>query len=155
MNEYMKRAVELAEENVQDGGRPFGAVLVKDGKIVQEGVNELHHIHDVSGHAELLVIRREQKDQQTNDLSDYSLYASGHPCPMCLTAMYYVGIKDAYYCQSLEEAKEAGLTGKLDLYEELSKPNDQRQLKMTQQPLSPEDSDPMANWARQQDLKNQ
>src|SRR5699024_9659707 len=61
MNSFMKRAVELAADNVREGGQPFGAVLVKDDEIIAEGVNELHIKYDVSGHAELLAIRRAQE----------------------------------------------------------------------------------------------
>lgn len=70
MNQFMERALELAEKNVRDGGQPFGAVLVKDGKIVAEGVNELHHTYDISGHAEMLAIRKAQSELQTHDLSE-------------------------------------------------------------------------------------
>lgn len=62
MDNFMKRAVELAIENVREGGQPFGAVLVKDGKVIGEGVNELHIKHDISGHAELLAIRQHKNN---------------------------------------------------------------------------------------------
>src|SRR5699024_3508910 len=71
MDPFMKRAVQLAIDNVDEGGQPFGAVLVKDGKIVAEGVNELHTTYDISGHAELIAIRKAQADKETHDLSDY------------------------------------------------------------------------------------
>lgn len=103
MDNFMKRAVELAIENAHAGGQPFGAVLVKNNKVIAEGVNEFHKTYDVSGHAELLAIRRTQEQLQTNDLSGYTMYASGAPCPMCLTAMYFAGIDKVYYCASLEE----------------------------------------------------
>lgn len=61
MDKFMKRALELAAENVRDGGQPFGAVLVKNEEAVAEGVNELHKRYDVSGHAELLAVRRAQE----------------------------------------------------------------------------------------------
>lgn len=154
LNEYMDRAVQLAAANVQDGGRPFGAVLVKNGNIVAEGVNELHKIHDVSGHAEMLVIRQIQKEYETDDLSSFALYASGHPCPMCLTAMYFAGIKEAYYCQSLEDAKEAGLSGKLNLYEEIGKDNNDRYLKMSRIPLDTTQINPMKLWQEQEAAKD-
>ena len=95
MDKFMERAVKLATENVRDGGTPFGAVLVKDGKIISEGVNELHHTYDSSGHAEMLAIRKAQAELKTLDLSDYTMYASGEPCPMCLSVMYLSGIKKA------------------------------------------------------------
>src|SRR5690625_1819950 len=96
LDKFMKRAVDLAIQNVQEGGEPFGAVLVKDGKVVAEGVNELHKKYDISGHAELVAIRKAQAEKQTHDLTGYTMYASGEPCPMCLTSMYFSGIKDAY-----------------------------------------------------------
>lgn len=104
----MSRAVELAVENVRKGGQPFGAVLVKNNKIAAEGVNELHRIYDVSGHAELSAIRKVQAELQTDDLSTYSMYASGEPCKMCLTAMYFTGISEVYYCSSLVDAVDKG-----------------------------------------------
>ncbi|MED0668397.1 nucleoside deaminase [Bacillus badius] len=77
MDSFMKRAVELAAENVKNGGQPFGAVLVKDSRIIAEGVNELHKKHDISAHAEMLAIRRAQEKLATNNLAGYAMYASG------------------------------------------------------------------------------
>lgn len=119
MDPFMKRAVELALQNVNEGGQPFGAVLVKDNQIVSEGVNELHKKHDVSGHAELLAIRRAQEKFETNELSGYTMYASGEPCSMCLTAMYFAGIDTLYYCQSTEDAAAVGLGKSTFIYHEL------------------------------------
>src|SRR5690625_2316196 len=106
MDKFMERAVELALENVKAGGEPFGAVLVKNGTIVSEGVNKLHKQFDISGHAELIAIRNAQQQEQTLDLAGYTMYASGEPCPMCLSAMYFSGITDVYYCQSVADAVE-------------------------------------------------
>ena len=153
MNEFMDRAVKLAVENVQNGGSPFGAVLVKNNEILAEGVNELHVYHDVSGHAELLAIRRGQKKLQTNDLSDCVMYASGEPCPMCLSAMYYAGLTEAYFCQSREEAKEAGLGGEVDLYAEIAKPNSDRVLSMQQMTLEKDQLNPTLLFQEQQKIK--
>ena len=146
MDRFMKRAVELALTNVKDGGQPFGAVLVKDNLVVAEGVNELHKTHDVSGHAELLAIRRAQEKLQTDHLSGYTMYASGEPCPMCLTAMYFAGIEEVFYCQSVEDAVEAGLGKSKFIYEELMKTKAERKLKMTQMRLNEEQENPMALW---------
>src|SRR5699024_4122439 len=104
----MERAVDLAVQNVQEGGQPFGAVLVKDKESLAEGVNTLHKVFDISGHAELQAIRKAQEMLQTNDLSDCTMYASGEPCVMCLTAMYFTGIEKIYYGTSLKEAVEQG-----------------------------------------------
>lgn len=146
MNKFMRQAVDLAIRNVEQGGQPFGAVVVKDDIVVAEGVNELHLEHDVSGHAELLAIRRVQKDYQTNDLSGFAMYASGEPCPMCLTAMYFVGISDIYYCASVEDAGEAGLGKSQDVYNDLKKMKEERTLQMVQIPLQEGQENPMGLW---------
>lgn len=146
MDQFMKRAVDLAVENVHNGGGPFGAVLVKDGEIVAEGVNELHEKYDISGHAELLAIRKAQEDLQTHDLSGYVMYASGEPCPMCLSAMYMSGIKKGYYCASIEDASEVGIDGSVKLYADLKKSRAERSLKMKHMPLEDGQTDPMKLW---------
>ncbi|MFD1780642.1 nucleoside deaminase [Fredinandcohnia salidurans] len=146
MDQFMKRAVELALQNVNEGGQPFGAVLVKDNEIISEGVNELHKIHDVSGHAELLAIRRAQERFQTNELSGYTMYASGEPCPMCMTAMYFAGIEKVYFCQSVDDAVEVGLGKSTFIYEELKKQREERTLQMTQMKLLNGQENPMLQW---------
>ncbi|MBA9028113.1 nucleoside deaminase [Peribacillus huizhouensis] len=149
MDKFMERAVELAVENVRCGGQPFGAVLVKNNNIVAEGVNELHKTYDISGHAELLAIRRAQEHVQTNDLSGYTMYASGEPCPMCLSAMYFVGIEKVYYCASVENAVEVGLGKSKAIYEDLQKTKAERTLSMIQMPLKEGQENPMKLWKEQ------
>lgn len=146
MNKFMKRAVELAADNVRKGGQPFGAVLVKDGEIVAEGVNELHQKYDISGHAEMIAIRKAQHDLKTHDLSGYVMYASGSPCPMCLTAMSFSGITDIYYCASIEETAAAGLTASAELYADLMKPADERRIVLKHILLEEGIQNPMELW---------
>lgn len=146
MDQFMKRAVEISAQNVREGGEPFGAVIVKENKIVAEGVNELHEIYDISGHAEMVAIRNLQKELKTHDLSGYIMYASGEPCPMCLTAMYMAGMKEGYYCTSIEETAERGMGGSEVIYEELAKPRSERSLKMEHMPLVEGQEDPMKLW---------
>ena len=146
MDKFMERAVKLATENVRDGGTPFGAVLVKDGKIISEGVNELHHTYDSSGHAEMLAIRKAQAELKTLDLSDYTMYASGEPCPMCLSVMYLSGIKKGYYSASIEEAAEIGMGISKDIYEDLKKDRVNRKLSMKKMPIEEGKEDPMSLW---------
>ncbi len=148
MDQFMERAVELAVQNVKEGGDPFGAVLVKDGEIIAEGVNEAHKHYDVSGHAELLAIRRAQEKLQTHDLSGYTMYASGEPCPMCLSAMYFTGITDVYYCQSVNDAVEVGLGRSKEIYNDLKKLNTQRQIVKKQMPLQEGQINPMKEWEK-------
>lgn len=146
MNPYMKRAVELAANNVREGGDPFGAVLVKDGEVIAEAVNTLHKTFDISGHAELLTIRAAQQEYKTLDLSGFTMYASGIPCPMCLTAMYFSGITDVYYCQSLDDASAVGLDRSEVIYADLAKPNEERIVAMKHMPLEKGQENPMKMW---------
>ncbi|HLR79755.1 MAG TPA: nucleoside deaminase [Bacillota bacterium] len=149
MDRFMERAVQLAIENVEAGGEPFGAVLVKNGHLVAEGVNELHKRYDITAHAEIQAIRRAQKKMHTPVLSGYTMYASGEPCPMCLTAMYFVGIDRVYYASSVEEAVEVGLGKSKLVYEDLKKPREEREIKMVQMPLQEGQANPMHVWNAQ------
>ena len=146
MDQFMKRAIQIAADNVREGGGPFGAVLVKNGEVVAEGVNELHKKYDISGHAELIAIRKAQEALQTHDLSDYTMYASGEPCPMCLTSMYYVGIREAYYCASIQDAADVGLGASNILYEDFKKPSEERIITMKHMPLEQGQENPMNLW---------
>lgn len=150
MNPFMERAIELALQNVKEGGQPFGAVLVKDNEIVAEGVNELHMTHDVSGHAELLAVRRAQQKLQTDDLSGCTMYASGEPCPMCFAAMYFANISDIYYSLTVDDAFLVGLETSKYIYEDLKKNKDERKLKMNHMPLNDEEKNPFHLWKMQQ-----
>jgi len=143
----MKRALDLAKQNVAEGGQPFGAVLVKDDEIIGEGVNELHLKHDVSGHAELLAIRRAQHKLQTSHLKGAVMYASGEPCPMCYTAMYFSNIRKVYYSVSIEEAAKKGLGASKILYDDFKKGRTERDtMEMIHSPLSEGEVDPLSFW---------
>lgn len=146
MNTFMERAITLAVQNVHEGGQPFGAVLVKDNQIISEGVNELHIKHDISGHAELLAIRRAQTKLNTTDLAGYTMYASGEPCPMCLAAMYFSGIEKVYYCQSVEEASQVGLTKSKEIYQDFKRDKANKILAISQIPIKDTQENPMKLW---------
>lgn len=147
MDKFMRRAVDLSLENISEGGQPFGAVLVKDGKVISEGVNETHKKHDVSGHAEMIAIRKAQEMLKTDYLKGYIMYASGEPCPMCYTAMYYVGIEKAFYCSTVKEVSEAGLNASSILYKDLKKNTANREtIQMIHIPLEEYDVNPMKSW---------
>jgi len=148
MDQFMKKAVQLALENVEQGGQPFGAVLVKDNKIIAEGVNELHIKYDISGHAELLAIRRAQEELQTLDLSNCIMYASGEPCAMCLTAMYFAGIETVYYSASVDDAEKVGLGKSKMIYQELKKDKSEREIRMKQMVNDYSIEDPMKLWQK-------
>ena len=109
MNEYMKIAKELANENLKtNAGGPFGACIVKDGKIIGKGSNHVLANNDPTAHAEVMAIRDACKNINSYDLSDCELYASCYPCPMCLSAIIWANIKKVYYGNTKEDAADIG-----------------------------------------------
>ncbi|WP_016746294.1 nucleoside deaminase, partial [Rhizorhabdus wittichii] len=107
---FLRAAIELARDNVAQGGRPFGAVVVKDGAIVAVGVNEILATNDPTAHAELGAIRAAARRLGSPDLSGCTVYASGHPCPMCMAAMRMAGIGAVAYAYSNEDGEPFGLS---------------------------------------------
>ncbi|HDR4867773.1 nucleoside deaminase [Bacillus sp. MHSD_36] len=144
--EFMKLAIDLAYNNTKnEKGKPFGAVLVKDGEIVAKGVNEVLTTHDPTAHAELLTIREACRILSTSDLSDCILYASGEPCPMCLSAIYWANLKHVYYSYTSQEEEEIGLGTKY-VYQQIALPKEQRDIKLLKIDKSHYEKNPFALW---------
>ncbi|NDV68875.1 nucleoside deaminase [Dysgonomonas sp. 25] len=116
--EFMARAIRLAEESVQRGGGPFGAVVVKDGAIVAEGANCVTLHNDPTAHAEVSAIRNACEILQTFDLSGCEIYTSCEPCPMCLSAIYWAHISKIYYGCTKTDAKDIGFDDSF-IYEQI------------------------------------
>lgn len=109
MNEYMKIAKELAKENlITNAGGPFGACVVKDGKIIGKGSNCVLQNNDPTAHAEVMAIREACKNINSYDLTGCELYTSCYPCPMCLSAIIWANIKKVYYGNTKEDAANVG-----------------------------------------------
>lgn len=108
--DFMREAVALARGNVEQGGRPFGAVLVQDGVVVARAVNRIHETNDPTAHAELEAIRQASAALGSPRLDGATIYASGHPCPMCLAAMHMTGVKAAFFAYSNKDGEEFGLS---------------------------------------------
>ena len=109
MNKYMKIAKELSDENLKTNvGGPFGACVVKDGKITGKGSNHVLANNDPTAHAEIMAIREACKNIKSYDLSGCELYTSCYPCPMCLSAIIWSNIKKVYYGNTKEDAKNIG-----------------------------------------------
>lgn len=106
MNEFMNVAIELSKDN-KDGG-PFGACIVKEGKIIGKGFNKVIKNNDPTAHAEIEAIREACKNINSYDLSDCELYTSCYPCPMCLSAIIWSNIKKVYYANTKEDANNIG-----------------------------------------------
>ena len=109
MNKYMKIAKELANDNLKtNAGGPFGACIVKDGKIIGRGSNHVLANNDPTAHAEVMAIRDACKNINSYDLTDCELYTSCYPCPMCLAAIIWANIKKVYYGNTKEDAAKIG-----------------------------------------------
>lgn len=110
MNQFMKKAKENAETGIkQKEGGPFGAVIVdKEGNIIANGNNKVIRNNDPTAHAEIVAIREACQKLNTYDLSEYILYTSCEPCPMCLSAIIWANIKEVYYGCTKEDAGEIG-----------------------------------------------
>ena len=109
MNEYMKVAKELANENlITNAGGPFGACVVKDGKIIGKGANNVLKNNDPTAHAEVMAIRDACKNINSYDLSGCEIYTSCYPCPMCLSAIIWSNVKRVYYGNTKQDAADIG-----------------------------------------------
>ena len=109
MNKYMKIASDLSMDNLKTNvGGPFGACVVKNGKIIGRGSNHVLSTNDPTAHAEIMAIRDACKNINSYDLSDCELYTSCYPCPMCLSAIIWANIKKVYYGNTKEDAANIG-----------------------------------------------
>ena len=107
---FIELAIQLAKENIEQGGRPFGAVIVKHGIVVSTGVNQILISGDPTSHAELNALRQAAQNLNTMSLKDCVVYASGQPCPMCLAALRMVGVEKIVYAYSNADAEVYGLS---------------------------------------------
>ena len=131
-NPFMARAVQLSIDNVRSGrGGPFGAVVVRDGKIIAEGVNRVTSANDPTAHAEVLAIRQACANLGVYHLEDCELYTSCEPCPMCLGAIYWAHLSRIYFANTAADAAEIGFDDSF-LYSELKKPHLQRRIPTVQ-----------------------
>lgn len=124
----MREAIRLSDENVKNGGGPFGAVIVKDGKIIATGVNRVTANNDPTAHAEVSAIRAAGQKLGTFDLSGCDIYTSCEPCPMCLGAIYWAHLDRMYYACNKDDAADAGFDDSF-IYKELDLEASERRLK--------------------------
>ncbi|MGD0913032.1 MAG: nucleoside deaminase [Terracidiphilus sp.] len=130
--EFLRRAIALATANVLSGaGGPFAALIVRNGKIVGEGVNTVTVDNDPTAHGEVNAIRAAAKALGTFILSGCELYTSCEPCPMCLSSAYWARLDAVYYGASAADAARAGFDDAF-LYDEIRKTAAERQLPSTQ-----------------------
>lgn len=103
---FMEEAIALSKKSVESGGGPFGAVIVKDGRVIAKASNSVTITHDPTAHAEVNAIRQACSMLHTFSLNDCELYTSCEPCPMCLGAAYWAGIKKIYFGNTRADAKK-------------------------------------------------
>lgn len=101
---FMNMAIEISIENIDSGGGPFGAVIVRDGKLIAKGANRVAPNNDPTAHAEVMAIRNACSELNTFDLSGCTVYTSCEPCPMCLSALYWAGIERICYANTKRDA---------------------------------------------------
>jgi guanine deaminase len=129
---FMARAIELAVENVRSGrGGPFGAVIVKDGKVIAEAANNVTGTNDPTAHAEVLAIREACKAIGNFELRGCDLYTSCEPCPMCLGAIYWARPDRVFFGGSANDAAQAGFDDSF-IYSEIAEQHSARKIPMTQ-----------------------
>lgn len=102
---FMKMAIRISEENVDSGGGPFGAVIVRDGEVISIGANRVVPEIDPTAHAEVMAIRNACARLGTFRLTGCTIYSSCEPCPMCLSALYWAGVSRICYGNTKEDAK--------------------------------------------------
>jgi len=147
---FLCEAIELARANMETGGRPFGAVVVRGGEVVATGVNEIIATNDPTAHAELTALRAASRKLGSSDLSGCAVYASGHPCPMCMAAMRLSGVSEVYYAYSNDDGAPYGLSTAA-IYADLAKPFAQQSMTISYVPVRLEDDpDLYAAWKRRQ-----
>ncbi|HWV62213.1 MAG TPA: nucleoside deaminase [Oxalicibacterium sp.] len=135
---FLRMAIDLARDNAGHGGRPFGAVLVKDGAVIATGVNRILSTNDPTAHAELSAIREASAKLGSPRLDGCTVYASGQPCPMCLAAIHLTGIREVVYAYSNSDAQPFGLSSAV-VYAQLALPLEQQSIAISQMPMGEPD----------------
>ena len=126
----MREAIGLAREGMRAGrGGPFGAVVVKEGRVVGRGANNVLSGRDPTAHAEIVALRDACRSLGTHELSGCEVYSSCEPCPMCLAALYWARVERLWYAATQEDAAAAGFDDSL-IYREIGKPPLHRKLAM-------------------------
>lgn len=147
---FLCEAIALAEANMEGGGRPFGAVVVKDGEVIATGVNEIVSSNDPTAHAELTALRAAGRALASPNLAGCAVYASGHPCPMCMAAMRLSGVDAVYYAYSNKDGAPYGLSTAA-IYAELAKPFSEQSMTISHVPVGPEAGPGLyARWKERQ-----
>lgn len=150
---FMQQAIELAMENVRSGqGGPFGALVVKDGRVIASGANSVTTNNDPTAHAEVIAIREACRVLETFQLEGCEIYTSCEPCPMCLGAIYWARPDRVFYAATADDAADAGFDDSF-IYEELKVPHERRKIPFV--PFLHEAGlEPFRAWTKKNDRVN-
>lgn len=141
----MRQAIELARENASSsGGGPFGAVVVKEGRVISACSNSVTPDNDPTAHAEVNAIRTACRELGSFDLSGCTLYSSCEPCPMCLSAAYWARVDKIVFAADRNDAADAGFSDAF-IYDELSLDTDKRSIPM-EKLMQKEGTEPFDIW---------
>lgn len=135
----------MATENVRSGGGPFAALVVRDGRVVGRGTNQVTVGHDPTAHAEVMAIRSACAELQTHQLTGCAIYTSCEPCPMCLGAIYWARPDRVVYAASRFDAADVGFDDEF-IYEELARPPGERRIPV-EQAAGVDAKEPFRTWA--------
>lgn len=130
-NSLMREAINMATTNVGNGGGPFGAIVVKNGKVIGRGVNRVTADNDPTAHAEVNAIREAARHEGSFDLSGAEIYTSCEPCPMCLGAIYWAHISKIFYGNTKADAARINFDDSF-IYKQLSLPEGERAIPQEQ-----------------------
>lgn len=132
--EFMKRAIELSRKAsiIEKSGGVFGAVIVKDGKIISEGYNQVIKTNDPTWHAEMQAIREACIKLKTPHLKGCVMYTSAECCPMCLATVYWAHLDKVYYGATTEDSLKYGDFADIDILDEIRKDPKDRRIKFTE-----------------------
>lgn len=128
---FMRKAIALSIENIKNGGGPFGAVIVKNNRIIATGTNHVTAKNDPTAHAEINAIRKACRKLETFDLTGCEIYSSCEPCPMCLGAIYWAHLDRLYYGNTKADAKSIDFDDSF-IYDEIELSPENRKLKSSQ-----------------------
>ena len=131
-SKFMQRAIRVSQKTMRAGkGGPFGALIVRNGKVIATGHNQVTSTNDPTAHAEIVAIREACKKLKTFHLADCELYTSCEPCPMCLSAIYWARLKKVYFANTREDAAKIGFDDDF-IYREIPLPLEKRKIAMKQ-----------------------
>lgn len=146
---FLKQAIDMAADNVRQGGGPFAALVVRDGTVIAAGANQVTRTHDPTAHAEIVAIRAACRALGDFQLTGCDVYSSCEPCPMCLGALFWARPARIFFAATKDDAAAAGFDDSF-IYRQIGLPGSERRIPMVQVP----DEDavrPFREWASRND----